>query len=166
MSSLYELDSNWLEVSGMLGDEEIDEQMIWDTLEAIEGEIEAKADGYAKLIRQLEHDADGFKQEIKRMTGRKKTLESRAVRLKERLQQTMELIGKDRIKTDLFSFNIQNNPPSFKMDAETVYEIPEEFLKYKEPEVNASAAIEFLKTQEGHKTEWGHLEQGRSLRIR
>ena len=37
----------------MLEDEEIDEQMILDTLEGLDGEIEIKADNYAKLIRNI-----------------------------------------------------------------------------------------------------------------
>ena len=51
MSNLYQLTSNYETVLNMLYDEEIDEQMILDTLEAIEGEIEDKADGYAKIIK-------------------------------------------------------------------------------------------------------------------
>ncbi len=166
MATIYDMTSEWSEVAEMLGDSEVDDQVIWDTLEAIEGEIEAKADGYTKVIRQFEHDMDGLAQEIKRMQTRKKTLDNRVKALKKRLQEAMETIGKEKIKTDLFSFNIQKNPPSFKMDAESVYDIPEEYLVYKEPEINTAKAIEFLKGQEGQKSEWGHLEQGRSLRIR
>ena len=166
MATIYDMTAEWSEVADMLGDSEVDDQVIWDTLEAIEGEIEAKADGYGKVIRQLEHDMDGLAQETKRLQTRKKTLDNRTKALKKRLQEAMEIIGKEKIKTDLFSFYIQKNPPSFQMDAESVYDIPEEYLVYKEPEINAAKAIEFLKRQEGQKAEWGHLEQGRSLRIR
>lgn len=44
----------------MLEDEEVDEQTIIDTLEALDGEIENKADNYAKIIRSLESDIDGI----------------------------------------------------------------------------------------------------------
>ena len=38
--------------------EEIDEEVFKDTLEGIEGELEIKADGYAKVIAELENRAD------------------------------------------------------------------------------------------------------------
>jgi len=162
MSTLYELTSDWLELLTLLEDG-ADEEVIQDTLEGIDYEIEVKAEGYAKLIRQLESDAAGLKTEIQRMTDRKKALENNAKRLKDNLQKAMEITGKEKFKTDLFSFNIQNNPPSFRMDANSVYDIPDEFLIYKEPEIDTVKAKKYLKENEA---EWGHLEQGRSLRIR
>ena len=162
MSTLYELTSDWLELLNML-EEGADEDVINDTLEGIDYEIEVKADGYAKLIRQLESDAAGLKTEIQRMTDRKKTLENNIKRLKDNLQKVMEITGKEKFKTDLFSFGIQNNPPSFRMDANSVYDIPDEFLIYKEPEIDTVKAKKYLKENEA---EWGHLEQERSLRIR
>ena len=54
MSNLYQLTNNYETVLNMLYDEDADEQMILDTLEAIEGEIEDKADNYAKIIKELE----------------------------------------------------------------------------------------------------------------
>ena len=47
---LYELTEQYEEIYSMLYDEEIDEQMIFDTAEGLEGEIEEKADNYAKMI--------------------------------------------------------------------------------------------------------------------
>ena len=52
MSNLYQLTNNYETVLNMLYDEDVDEQMILDTLESIEGEIEDKADGYAKIIKE------------------------------------------------------------------------------------------------------------------
>ena len=50
---LYELTGQFLELLDMLEDEEVDEQVIMDTLESVEYEIEDKADGYAKIIKAL-----------------------------------------------------------------------------------------------------------------
>ena len=47
MSSIYELTGEYLELMDMLEDEEVDEQTIIDTLEALDGEIENKADNYS-----------------------------------------------------------------------------------------------------------------------
>lgn len=54
MSNIYELTSNYEHLLNMLYDEDVDEQAILDTLESIEGDIEDKADGYAKIIKELE----------------------------------------------------------------------------------------------------------------
>ena len=63
MSGLYELAEEWDTVAEMLYDSETDEQVILDTLESIEGEIEDKADNYAKLIRTIKADAEVLKEE-------------------------------------------------------------------------------------------------------
>ena len=52
MESLYELTEQYAAVRDMLFDEDVDEQVINDTLESIEGAIEMKADNYAKIIRE------------------------------------------------------------------------------------------------------------------
>ena len=44
MGTIYELTENYEAIEALLCDEEVDEQTVLDTLEAIEGEIEDKAD--------------------------------------------------------------------------------------------------------------------------
>ena len=51
MANIYELTGQFLQLLDMLEDEEVDEQVIMDTLESVEYEIEDKADGYAKIIK-------------------------------------------------------------------------------------------------------------------
>ena len=65
LSNLYQLTNNYETVLNMIYDEDVDEQMILDTLEGIEGEIEDKADGYAKIIKELETRRDARKAESK-----------------------------------------------------------------------------------------------------
>ena len=160
MSSLYELKGQYLELLSMM-EEGADEETIKDTLEGIEGEIEVKADNYARIIRQLESDANGLKTEIERMTDRKRALENHVSYLKNNLQDAMILTGKEKFKTELFSFGIQNNVPSVVIDDPT--SIPTEFLIQQEPKVDKKAIKEYLKNND---VSWSHLEQTRSLRIR
>ena len=54
MSTLYELTNDYLTLLDMAEDPDIDEQALIDTMEGIEGEIEIKADGYARVMKQLE----------------------------------------------------------------------------------------------------------------
>jgi len=160
MASLYELKGQYLELLSMM-EEGADEETIKDTLEGIEGEIEVKADNYARIIRQLESDANGLKTEIERMTDRKRALENHVSYLKNNLQDAMILTGKEKFKTDLFSFGIQANPASVVIDDPT--SIPAEFLIPQEPKVDKKSIKEYLKDNEAN---WCHLEQSRSIRIR
>lgn len=65
MATLYELTNDWLMLMEMAEDPDIEEDVFMDTLEGLDGAIEDKADGYAKLIRQLEHNAEACDAESK-----------------------------------------------------------------------------------------------------
>ena len=169
MSSMYELTAEWQQLFEMMDDPDIEEDVFWDTMEAIEGEIEVKADGYAKVIAEMNGKADGLKAEIDRLSARKKAIDNHVKRMKENLQKAMEFTGKVKFKTDLFSFNVQNNPASLVLefdekDQEMVQRLPEKYrtVKY---EVNKAAIKEDIKAG----TDTGvlaHLEQSKSLRIK
>ena len=64
--TLYELTGQYLELLDMA--EDADPEVFADTLEGIDGEIEDKADNYAKVIRTLEGDVQSVKSEIDRLT--------------------------------------------------------------------------------------------------
>ena len=174
MSSIYELTGEFLQLLDMLEDEEVDEQVIMDTLESVECEIEDKADGYAKIIKSLEADVDGIQKENDRLVARRKTYENRIKWLKQNLEMCMRATGKKKFTTDLFSFNIQKNGGKRKLTIDVdVEKIPEEY-RIKQPDaVNGDKLREYLKDnglegQDGSlNCEWCHLEpQGESLRIR
>jgi uncharacterized protein YdbL (DUF1318 family) len=162
MTTLYELTASFMEVLGMAQDPNIDPQAITDTLEMIEGEIEEKADGYAKVIKELEADANKLTAEITRLTDRKQALQNNIKNMKQSLTNAMQLTGKTKFKTDLFSFNVQKNPPSLVIDDDT--KIPQEFYVPQEPKIDTSAIKELLKS--GEAVEYAHLEQSEGVRIR
>lgn len=165
MSSIYELTDQYEEILNMLYDGETDEDLIFDTLESIEGEIEDKADNYAKLIKQLTADAEILKAEEARLFARRKSLENRAARLKSNLQANLEFIGKTKFKTLLFSFCVATNGGKQPLTiTENLGEIPGKFLIPQDPVVDKDAIRELLEEKE---VDWAHLEpRGKSLRIR
>lgn len=174
MSSIYELTDEFISVMEMLEDEEIDEQTILDTLEGIEYEIEMKADGYAKMMKSLESKNKGIKDEIDRLTYRKSTFENRIDHLKKNLKMCMEAMGKKRITTDLFTFNIQKNGGKRKLTFDVPEEnIPKEFKIPQPDKIDGDKIRDYLKEnglegQDGSiNAEWFHLEpQSESLRIK
>ena len=127
MSSLYELKENYKQIEEMLYEEEIDEKLILDTLESIEGEIEDKADNYAKIIKELEAKRDARKNEAKRLNDSAITFDNRIKSLKQNLFNTMKETGKTKFTTNLFAFNIVKN--GGKQAIEIDGEVPEQYTK-------------------------------------
>jgi len=161
MATLYELTGQYRELLELAESEELDKQLIADTLEGLDGEFEIKADGYAKVIRELEGKADLLKNEIERLSKRKTAIENNIKAMKEALQNAMYITGKVKFKTNLFNFSIQKNPPKLVIDKPE--EIPEEFLIPQPPKVDNAKLKEILKEKE---LPFAHLEQSESLRIR
>ena len=162
---LYELTEQWDAVFNMLEDGETDEQVIFDTLESIEGEIEDKADNYAKMIRNLQASADVLKAEEERLYQRRKSTENHIQRLKDNLQANLEFIGKTKFKTDLFSFSVSKNGGKQPLSiTDNLDEIPGKYLIPQPPKVDNDAVRELLKEKS---VDWAHLEPyGRHLNIR
>ena len=161
----YELTEQWDAVFNMMEDGETDEQVIFDTLESIEGEIEDKADNYAKMIRNLQASVDVLKAEEERLYYRRKSTENHIQRLKDNLQANLEFIGKTKFKTDLFSFSVAKNGGKQPLSiTDNLDEIPGKYLIPQPPKVNNDAVRELLKEKT---VDWAHLEPyGRHLNIR
>lgn len=165
MANIYELTQDYLRLLEMAEDPELDPEVIADTFEGIEGELEIKAENYAKVMKNLEGDIAALKAEEERLAKKRKAIENNIKRMKGTLQEAMELTGKTKFKTELFSFGIQKNAPSVVIDAADIRDIPEDYLKFKEPEVDKTAiknAINAGVNFEG----LAHLEVSQSLRIR
>lgn len=160
--TIYELTQEYLQLLALAEDELTDPYTLDDTMEAIQGEIEDKADAYAKIMLQLYAQSDGIDKEIKRLTEKKRAIDNNAKHLKNRLQQAMEVTGKKKFKTALFSFGIQKNPASLIID--DAEKIPEEFLIAQAPKVDNAGIKAALKA--GQEFDWCHLSQSESLRIR
>lgn len=160
MQTLYELVGQYLELMEMA--EEADDQVFMDTLDGIEGEIEEKAENYAKVIRMLDSDVECIDKEIKRLQEKKKTIGNNVKRIKESLYMAMVTTGKKKFKTALFSFGIQKNPASVSVEDEKL--IPERFWKQQDPVLDKKLLSDFLK--ENGDMPYAKLVRTESLRIR
>ena len=165
MNTLYELTDQYQSIMNMLYDGETDEQLIMDTLESIDGEIEDKADNYAKIIRMMLADAEILKDEETRLYARRKSLEMRAQRMKDNLQANLEFIGKTKFKTALFSFSVAKNGGKQPLEiTENLGEIPGKYLIPQPPVPDKEAIRQLLAEKE---VDWAHLAPyGKHLNIR
>ena len=160
--TLYELTNDYMNLLELAEDPDIDEQAFIDTLEGIDGALEDKAEGYAKVIRTLEGDAAACDAESKRLRNKKQTIENNIKRMKAALQYAMETTGKTKFKTALFSFGIQKNPASVVIDH--AGKVPANYWIPQPPELDKKAIKAYIK--ENGDVDWAHLEQTESLRIR
>lgn len=165
MSSMYELANEWMQLLEIAEDPEVDEQTLADTFEALGGEIEIKAENTAKVIKELEGKEAMLKEEADRLSARKMACTNNIKRIKGLLQFLMETTGKTKFEAGTFKFSVQNNAPSVVMDEQYIENVPDEYIRYKEPEVDRAKIKEALKN--GVDLEGiAHLETTRSLRIR
>ena len=162
MSTLYELTNEYMALLEMAEDPDIDPQAFADTLEALGGELEMKADGYARVMKELEGRAATMRFESKRLENGYKTIERNIDRMKHALQDSMVATDKRKFKTDLFSFSIRKNPASVVIDRET--SIPPEFLIPQDPKIDKKAIKAAI--DRGDDITFAHLEQGESLIIK
>lgn len=163
--TLYELTEQYMTLMEMAEDPETDPQTLADTMDAITGEIEDKADSYAVIINSLKSDADVLDAEIKRLTARKAAMLANAERMKSRLMTAMIMAGREKIKTARYTLGIQKTTPSVVLDTDDLEKIPAEYLIKQEPKIDKRGITAALK---GGKDMPGvaHLEQGVALRIR
>lgn len=162
MSTMYELTADYLAVLSMATDGETPPEAIADTLEAIGGEIEIKAENSAVIMQELSAEAAKLDAEIKRLTARKNALITNADTIKERIYNTMKAVNKPKFKTTLFSFSIKKNPPKLVIDDET--KIPKKYF-IPQPAKIDNAAIKSELTA-GKKCKYAHLEATERLTIR
>lgn len=159
---LYDLSQNYLNLQELLEDESVGFDMINKALNEVNGEIEAKAENIAILIKNLESDAEGIKKEEDRLSVKRGTIENRIKGLKNYLDTNMRVLNKLKFKTKLFSFNVQNNPPTVEVSDEKL--IPKEFFVEQSPKLDRKALLAALK--EGKEIDGATIKQTKSLRIR
>lgn len=161
---LYELTEQYLELLEMAEDETLDPAVIQDTMEGLEGEIEEKADAYAKIIFTLDGNMEILNKEVERLQRRIKTMGNNKEYLKKNLEASMLVTGKKKFKTELFSFGIQKNAPSLDIVDES--KIPEAYYVPQEPKLDRKQLLKDVKADQEGTSAYARLKQTESLRIR
>lgn len=157
---LYELTEAWAAIQDMIDAEDTEDKQIISALENIDEAIDQKADGYGRMIKNLQAQAEVVKVEEKRLAAKRQTLENQAKRLQKHLESAMIATNKRKINTELFVFSVQKNAPSLADFDEAI--VPEEYWKVTRS-VDRSALLKAVKDGE---VEGIGLKQTESLRIR
>lgn len=146
--TLYEIANNIRNVLELGESGEIPDEAIADTLEALNMEFNEKLDAVLAYRQGLVHESSAYDAEIKRLTSRKKALNSKADKLKEYAINMMQAVHKVK-HTGLFSVTI--GKPSKVVGIDDLSLIPAEFTVTKiEPNKTAiKKAIESGETIPG-----------------
>lgn len=165
MANIYELTESIKLLWDLMDQGELDDDALIDAMENSQEDLRDKLENYCKFIRQMESDIEGISFEIKRLQDRKKVLQNTIERSKKVMQMAMETAGERKVKGSIFTISIQANPESVVVDEQYIENIPERYLKFKEPEIDRAKMKEDLKGG-AHLEGLCHLEQTESLRIR
>jgi hypothetical protein len=163
MKPLYALVEQYRELE-RLDVEDIDEQTLADTLEALQGEIAVKATNCALFARNIETFADTVDEAAQQMAERAKRMRRKADGVRAYLLNQMRGAGISKIQAPEFTVSIRKNPVAVQIKPEAV--IPSEFMvqpKAPPPHVDKRKLADALKT--GTIVDGCWLEQAERLHI-
>ncbi|EEO2726895.1 siphovirus Gp157 family protein [Listeria monocytogenes] len=117
MATLYSIQGKYQQLLNLA--EQLDPELLKNTLESIDDELETKAENVAFVIKELEGQSLILEKETKRLTERKNTINNNVKRLKQSLFDAMITANKQKIKTNLFTLDIRKNPHSVFVEDES-----------------------------------------------
>lgn len=164
MTVLFLLAADYRAAAEKLADLDLPPEVVADTLEGLSGDIQAKAENVAHMVRSMESDAAAVKQWAKDATDRAKVLEGRAESLRDYLQRCMEATGIERIEGPGIVL-------SFRKSSAVVIDepglVPSLFMRQPEtppPAPDKKLIADAIKA--GKEVPGAHIEPRRSLQIK
>ena len=165
--TLYELNVQMQTILEMAEDDELDPQLIADTLEGLEGEVEDKLDSYGIVMNELYMDIEKITVEIKRLTDAKKRISNNIDRMKEAVKASMDLMGKKKVQGNHFTWQIQKNggkAPLIIDESMPAICLPEEYQLW---DVKPDKEVIRQDLEAGKELPYARLgERGESLRLK
>lgn len=146
---LYELTNDYFALMQAIDNDELPEEAIADTLEAITASIEEKADSIACLMKNLDAECKAIKAEEERLAERRKAKEKSIERMKQYLSESLQSAGIDKVETARNRITFRKsesveiiNEDEFITWAQTYRD---DLLTYSAPKVNKTAIKKELK---------------------
>ncbi|MBQ1388591.1 MAG: siphovirus Gp157 family protein [Clostridia bacterium] len=141
----------------------------FDTLDGLDGALEAKAENIAAYVKELKAFADDMRAAEKALADRRHVVENRAERLKKYLMGAMLATDRTKIDTVNARISVRSNAetPRFENEAyfvEWAKRNADDLLRYKEPEIDKAAVKRYL--QAGNELDGVSLERSKSLIIK
>ena len=165
--TLYELDIEFQELLELAEDEDLDPEVLNDTIEAMAGEWEHKLDAYGIVRNELSMDIAKIDMEVKRLTEKKKRINGNITRINEAIMASMKLHDTRKVEGEHFTWQIQKNggkAPLIIDERVPVVDLPEEYQLW-DVKVNKESIREDLEA--GKWLPYAYIgERGESIRLK
>ena len=163
--TLYGISVQFQTILEMAEEGEVDIELINNTLEAIEGDYEAKLDSYGIVIKELEADVEKINTELSRLQASKARIQKNIDAMKNRVYASMVSTNHRKVKGEHYTWSIQKNGGKAPiMITSDLMEIPPEFKKV-EYKLDRDKIRERL--ENGEPLPFAHLgERGESVRLK
>lgn len=139
--TLYELTNEFMDAINSYDCAETDEERadIANWLIHTKGDLGAKADAYARIIKNKQAEAKALKEEADRLTEKRRAAENLIERLKAALLETMKQTGIEQIGTSIGKWRLQYNPVSCEVFSPEL--VPARFIVPQPDKIDKAALI-------------------------
>ena len=103
MTALYKIANDFAKLT----DSDMDPEMIADTLDGIEWELEAKVEQILAACKNEQAYAETLKEESRKLAERAKAAENRVVSMKEYVARSLDTAGKTTIKAGIHQVTVR-----------------------------------------------------------
>lgn len=124
MTALYHIANDFAKLT----DSGMEPEMIADTLDSIEWELEAKVEQILAVCKNESAHAEALREESKRLAERARLSENRVARLKEYVARSLETAGKKSITAGLHEVTVRE--PSRSVEITDSGALPAQFVEY------------------------------------
>lgn len=125
MDSLYNITNNFVELMNKAQEGELTEDEYNRLGEELAIQLQQKSSNIIGYYKNIELLINGMKEEEKRISDNRKSLENKLNKFKEYVKENMDKLGITKIETELGTLSISSNPASVEIINED--EIPAEF---------------------------------------
>lgn len=178
MSELFALTGQYNQLLDMMTDEEVDEEVLNDTLSAVLGEIEVKSESYLAIINRLDMEVQACEKHLVQWQNALRVRKNAKERLKKALVEAMMQLDVTELKAGDQKIKLVNNggkqPIRYRYGSLSgleskdmkIDEVPKEYRKTIVTEtVDGDKVRETLES--GEKLDWAYLcERGKSIRVK
>lgn len=124
MTALYQIANDFAKLT----DSDMDPEMISDTLDGIEWELEAKVEQILAACKNEQAYAEILKEESKNLAERAKSTENRVARMMEYVAKSLKTAGKKSLKAGIHQVTIR--APSKSVEITDASALPAEYVEY------------------------------------
>lgn len=161
MSNLFQLSTSYQQVLDLI-EQGMNPEDLKDTLDSIEVELNVKVDNTIGLKRSVDADVDAIDKEIKRLQGLKQQKQNFSDRLKNYLQDMLDVQGLQKFRTPINYIYKRKNVPSVYVTNEKV--IDSDYWVSQAPKLNKKQIKDDIKA--GINVEGAELRDSESLVIK